>query len=82
MDNKDLYLELKEIRTLLSEVRIILARNTDSLDYHVKRTDLLEKHMTIMEKDLLKVRGFFSIGGWVLGIAATALTIFSKIYGW
>lgn len=79
MDPKDLYHELKEMRHLLGDVRIILARNTDSLDLHIKRTDLLERRLELLDKDVTKLRGFFTIGGWLLGVMATLLTILSKI---
>jgi hypothetical protein len=32
-----------------------------------------------MDRDITKLRGFFSIAGWIVGAAATILTILSKL---
>lgn len=80
MDPKLLYSELKEIHRKLSEIQLDTARNTDSLDYHIKRTDLLEKKLTMIETDQVKIRGFISIGGWVVGIGATIITLLARVW--
>lgn len=48
----------------VTEVRVTLAKNTESLEHHVRRTDLLEKRV-----DGLWLRVLTVVGGLV-GIAA------------
>jgi len=70
---------LEAIREDISEMKSILAVNTRELEIHIKRTDLLEKQVRALDTDVIKLRGFFTIFGWILGVGATALTILSKL---
>lgn len=36
----------------VSQMKLNIARNTDSLDWHIKRTDLLESHVKMIENRL------------------------------
>lgn len=56
----------------------LTAIETD-LKYHIARTDMLETQFKLLDKDVTKLKGFFSIGGWVVGIIATILTLLAKI---
>lgn len=57
----------------------LVAIETD-LRYHVERTNLLETQMKHMDRDVNKLKGFFSIGGWIVAIAATILTIADRFW--
>jgi hypothetical protein len=52
-----------------------LSRNTDSLEYHVKRTDLLEKQVEPVVRHVWWVNGTLKI----LGAIATVVAILSGI---
>lgn len=70
---------LEAIRDDLAEMKAILAVNTRELETHIKRTNMLEEQVKLLDKDVTKLRGFFSIAGWILGICATVLTILTKL---
>lgn len=69
---------LEEVRKDIGEMKITLALNTQSLEEHIKRTDLLEKQVSLLDKDVTKLRGFFSVLGWIVGVGATILTVLEK----
>lgn len=73
--------KLDEITRKLASIDKTLAVNTEQLKVHVKRTDLLESKVESLDQDVTKLRGFFTIAGWVIGIAATILTVTFEIYG-
>jgi hypothetical protein len=52
--------EIKEIKSELKEISVVLARNTASLEQHVKRTELAETRIEKLET-------------WHLGILASIL---------
>lgn len=80
MSREDWMVEtLEAIREDITEMKAILAVNTRELETHIKRTNLLEEQVKSLDKDVTKLRGFFSISGWVLGVCATALTILTKL---
>ena len=60
------------INAQLSAIKVDLA-------HHIRRSDMLEEQMKFIDKDVNKLKGFFSIGGWVVGILATILTILNKL---
>jgi hypothetical protein len=51
--------DLRAIRADISEIKIDVARNTESLDHHIKRTDLLERILLIIIGAI--VTGFLGI---------------------
>lgn len=84
MDNNNPQLEriYHQLNRLEESVECILpdisAMKTD-LKYHIKRSDLLEMQVKIIEKNYQKFYGFFSIGGWIIGIAGAIVTMVSVI---
>jgi hypothetical protein len=58
---EQILLEQKESRQDLSAVRETLAVNTESLRYHIKRTDLLEEHVHGLSQKALTYVGI--LGG-------------------
>lgn len=80
MTMEDRIIELvEEIRKDVGDMKVTLAVNTQSLEEHIRRTDLLEKQVKALDQDVTKLRGFFSIMGWIVGVAATVLTILDKV---
>jgi len=80
MSTEERIIELIEgIREDTNEMKITLAINTQSLEEHVKRTNILQEKVEQLDKDVTKLRGFFSILGWIVGVCATALTILDKL---
>jgi hypothetical protein len=75
----DVYTELKEIRRSIQAIELLQARNVASLEEHIRRTEILEIRTTKIDRDILKLKGFASIGGWILGIGATIVTILSRL---
>jgi hypothetical protein len=65
---------------LLGQIRAELSAIKTDLNYHIRRTDMLEEKFSRVEKQQVKLHGFLSIGGWILGIAATFLTVLSKLH--
>lgn len=53
--------KLDNIDNKLSEMNIVLVRNTESLEYHIKRTDLLQN-------SLKPVRRLYDSLVWVVGV--------------
>lgn len=70
---------LDKISDTLVEIKVVLAKNTESLSHHIERTAILESEVKRLHSDVTKLRGFFSISGWVIAIAATLLTVLSKL---
>lgn len=70
---------LEAIREDITEMKSILAVNTRELETHIKRTNLLEEEVRALDKDVTKLRGFFSITGWIVGAVATVLTVLSQL---
>ena len=74
-----LHAQLDRIESTLDNVRPELAAIKTDLNYHIHRTNLLEEQMKDVNKDVNRLHGFFSIGGWVVGIIATILTILNRL---
>lgn len=73
-----LYSQLDRIEETLDSISPRLAAIETDLAYHIKRSDLAEERIDLMEAEFHKWKGFFSIGGWLLGLMSTAVTILSK----
>lgn len=68
---KDLvYKELQSIKEMCFDLKVLQAENNKELQYHIRRSDLLEKRVDQVDRDITKVRGFVSIGGWIIGTVA------------
>ena len=74
MSERDLD-RLDQIADHLSDIRAELSAIKVDLRHHIYRTDLLENKFESAEKDITKLHGFFTIGGWLVGIVATIITI-------
>lgn len=70
------YQELLE--TLYDTRADIKAIQTD-LAYHIRRTDILEGRFEALDKDVTKLRGFFTIAGWIVAGLATILTVLNQL---
>lgn len=61
----------------LAETNVILGKQHVSLDYHIKRTDLLEKIVLPIKTHVARVDGAIKL----IAIVSAALTI-AKLIGW
>jgi hypothetical protein len=59
--------KLDKITEQISEINITLARNTVSLEEHIKRTNILENKLEPVEKHVVMVNGVIK---FLLGLAA------------
>jgi hypothetical protein len=64
--------EITAMRRDLVEIKVTIARNTLSIEHHIKRTDLLEGQVNNFWTKAL------SVGGVLSGIAVAV----SKLMGW
>ena len=69
---------------VLAEIQKTLAVNTESLAYHIKRTDQLEGRQELVEKSLepikthiLKVETIFKVVCWICGAIAGFASFFA-----
>lgn len=63
MDNKSfdrLESKVDKLQDSLVDIRETLTRNTTSLEYHIKRTDLLEKQVSNLPKRVLVIVSLLS----------------------
>lgn len=83
MELKELYLEMKEHRKMLTNIQMKLVKLeqyvSDQEELKESHEELKEKHEKLAEK-VSKVHGFFMIGGWLVGLVATATSILSKVF--
>ena len=75
--------DVKEVvdktQTDVSQMKLDVARNTDSLDWHIKRTDLLESHVKMIESRLSISYLLKLTLAAATGLGAIAGSIFSVI---
>lgn len=71
MDDKFKRIEDKidRIETSINQIDKTLARNTDSLEFHIKRTNLLEKKVEHVDHHVTMVNGVLK---FILGLSALA----------
>jgi hypothetical protein len=63
----------------VNKINLNVARNTDSLDHHIRRTDLLEKHVKIIE-DRLSISYLLKLSISVAtGLGAIAGAVYSVV---
>lgn len=60
---------------ILEQQSEILARNTDSLEEHMKRTDLLEKHVAVSEAKITSSWKTVKIVGMIVGAALSLIGV-------
>lgn len=72
MDNTRVEDKIDKVLEDISEVKITMARNTASLEVHIKRSDLLEEKLIPIEKHVNMVRGAMALVGFLATIAAMA----------
>jgi hypothetical protein len=77
---KEILDETKEIRKEQSDMGIQLARNTDLLDEHIRRTNLLEAQMDIALTPIRFLGTLQKVAKWVAAVAAAVTAIGSTIY--
>ena len=65
MENK-----IDKIADRLNSIDVTLVKNTESLEYHIRRTDELQALVEMTTKHVLMVQGFSKIGIGIIGIGA------------
>jgi hypothetical protein len=64
--------ELLRIEERLDRIDVTLARNTESLEYHIKRTDELQDLTKMTARHVVVVQGIFKA---VMGLAAVVTAV-------
>ena len=68
-----------KIQEDMGSMKLNIARNSDSLDHHIRRTDLLEKHLKIIE-DRLTVSYLLKLSmSAAIGLGSIASAIYAVI---
>ncbi len=73
----DLKEAVEKVDNDVNKMALDVRRNTDSLDHHIKRTDLNEQRIARLE-DLLSVKGFLKMSTAItVGLGSIAGAIFA-----
>jgi len=70
---------LEHMKEDVSQIKVTLAVNTRDVAEHMRRSFYLEEQVGLLKSEVLKLRGFASIAGWIIGVAATILTVLDKL---
>ena len=70
---------LEKIREDIADMKATLAVNTRDVAEHMRRSTQLEEQVELLKAEVLKLRGFASVSGWIIGVAATLLTVLDKL---
>lgn len=60
--------ELKAIYNSIADLRIMMVEHGKDLKEHIRRTELLENHVTVLNAELIKLKTLFMIVGWIGGV--------------
>lgn len=71
--------KLDEVKDELSTTNIILAKNTESLEYHIKRTDLLETKVSHIDGHVKMMQGATKVVGALLALASLTWVVINII---
>jgi hypothetical protein len=66
MDRDELH-ELRAIQNSVIELKLVMTEHGKDLKEHIRRTELLEDHVTILNGELIKLKTLFMIIGWGAG---------------
>lgn len=67
------------IKDEMSKTNVILAKNTESLEYHIKRTDLLESKVSHIEGHVKMMQGATKVVGALLALASLTWVVINII---
>lgn len=82
MNNQDLMFDLlKQIQEKQSEHSEILVKVQADLEYHIKRTDLLEEQVNIQRDQIKAVEEPFKIASTTGKLIVKLATLFAAIFG-
>lgn len=73
--DKKMFKLLKRIDKRLDNLDVTMAKNTTSLEIHVKRTDLLEAKLEPVEKHVAMMHGAFKLIGLLATLAGIGAAI-------
>lgn len=75
-DIRDIKDDIKSIAQDMNEMRVWLARNTESLETHIKRTDLLEQKVDMLDDHV----AFMKSMNKIFAVAGTIITTVISLY--
>lgn len=70
MENKRVEDKIDKIMEDVADIKITMARNTTSLEVHMKRSDLLEQKLVPVEQHVSMMNGALKLLGVILTVAA------------
>ena len=73
---RDIDNRLDKIQDDLTDIKVTLARNTDSLEHHIERTDSLQTIVEYVQRHVHKVEGAMKL----LGVISLVVGISTGIY--
>lgn len=83
MNIEDLFEEyrkdISDIKDDLTEIKVWLARNTESLEYHIKRTNILEQRMDHVDSHVTMMQTIAKVAvaaAGVIGVIYSILEIY------
>jgi hypothetical protein len=77
MENRRMEDKIDKLHENITEILVVLERNTASLDYHIKRTDMLEAKVEHVDKHVKMVNGAMKL----IGVLATIVGIYAAVKG-
>lgn len=86
-DLRELVHEFKEFRKALSEISITMAKMEKELEYHMKRTDVAEARLELLEssqfdfaQEHARWKGALAISGWIVSTAIALGALLIKMF--
>lgn len=82
-DLEKIYKKQEEMAQDISEIKVILGKQEVNIDYHIKRTNLLEESVTLLRGDLKPVEDhvkFMQGGLKLVGLIALGLSIVVSVF--
>lgn len=82
VETKKLELKLDKIEERLSSIDVTLTKQASQLEHHIYRTDLAEKHLSMLEQELKPVKRHVAMIDGILkglGVLSTIVAIAAGI---
>lgn len=79
MDADKVYDMLEKVQEDVTEIKIIMARNTASLEEHVRRTNILESKVSHVEEHVVFVQRLSKLIPWTLGVVVSLLAVLTAL---
>lgn len=73
--------DIKSITSDMTEMRVWLAKNTESLEHHIKRTDLLQGKVEMMDEHVNFIKNLTKIIAIAGTVSTTLISLFFAYKG-